>query len=267
MATLQFVIFVFFECFVFRLFLSAMQRQKRHSFMSTKRPRSKFIREDSEEINSDDEGNEKIKKRAKTTKSLSFDSDDEPEILSSLNNNKSAKTTSSFDNSVTKSSDFIKPAISTSNSSSVCSGVETTTITSTLLLQKNQESKRWETRYHEKEKECAKLTRQAENNKKILQESQVYNHYLRIQVEQMKIELTHCRNQLDKTKDQLKSDSSLKGDYTCTVCMHNNFDTVLHCGHVFCNNCIEEWKKTMKFKQQVKCPLCNQFSIPFKMIR
>ncbi len=41
--------------------------------------------------------------------------------------------------------------------------------------------------------------------------------------------------------------------YTCLVCDENNDITALHCGHIFCTDCVIKLVKT----RNRKCPLCR----------
>ena len=43
----------------------------------------------------------------------------------------------------------------------------------------------------------------------------------------------------------------------CTICCKSEIDSVLECGHVFCNSCI---------RRMEKCPRCNSDKIEFKKI-
>lgn len=62
-------------------------------------------------------------------------------------------------------------------------------------------------------------------------------------------------------------ESSVSGKYTCIICNSNEFDTTLSkCGHVFCNSCLQQWRKTSqprtahKTHGSVSCPVCKQRS-------
>jgi RING-type zinc-finger len=72
-----------------------------------------------------------------------------------------------------------------------------------------------------------------------------------------KAALEHSVEQLTK-----QAKTGLKNNYTCSICLENLFNMALTCGHVYCDSCLSQWKKTKKQKnnQKIKCPQCNQKS-------
>jgi hypothetical protein len=83
-----------------------------------------------------------------------------------------------------------------------------------------------------------------------------------LELEQQK-RLTREKNvEVTKLKQELQNTTSA---LTCPICLTQKIECVSSCGHCFCRECTDGWKKTwvnanrgVRDVSHLKCPLCRE---------
>lgn len=82
---------------------------------------------------------------------------------------------------------------------------------------------------------------------------------------------TNCsqKNDLKNPKDKQKAKEVVEEEYTCAICYETPkmFGLLVQCDHIFCRNCIQEWRKTSNVSSPFQdvdttktCPVCRKNS-------
>ncbi|CAI2167140.1 13044_t:CDS:1 [Funneliformis geosporum] len=77
------------------------------------------------------------------------------------------------------------------------------------------------------------------------------------------------KNDLKNPKDKQKAKEVVEEEYTCAICYETPkmFGLLVQCDHIFCRNCIQEWRKTSNVSSPFQdvdttktCPVCRKNS-------